>query len=185
MSTPGDRSVIGLTQLNTIQGNEIIYAYSPGLAIDGRFTPALLVPYIQQFIPQGPIGPGGPPGHPGSPEAGIEILIASADGGTLSPGIKVIAFDVPFDCTIVSARMYGDQTGSAVVDFSKSTFDTYPTFASITGASPLTISSGVKVRDTTLSGWSKNFSQGDILRVTINSVSTFTSLTIALEVNKT
>lgn len=82
--------------------------------------------------------------------------------------------------------MFGDQTGSIVVDIWKDTYANYPpdNADSITSATPPTISSGVKMKDTTLAGWTTVFAEGEILRINVDSVSNFTNLTIVLEVNK-
>lgn len=122
----------------------------------------------------------------GGGKAGIEISIVGDSGGVISTGIKVHALEVPFDCTLVGVSMFGDQTGSIVVDIWKDTYANYPpdNADSITSATPPTISSGVKMKDTTLAGWTTVFAEGEILRINVDSVSNFTNLTIVLEVNK-
>lgn len=75
-------------------------------------------------------------------------------------------------------------TGSAVVDIWKAPFSgTLPVVGnSITAAAKPTLSSGVEYQDTTLTGWTKAVTKGDVLLFHLDSVSIFTGLTVLLEI---
>jgi hypothetical protein len=93
---------------------------------------------------------------------------------------------IDFACTITGVSMLGDQSGSAVVDIWKDTYANYPpTDAdSITASAPPTISGTTKSTDTTLTGWTTSISAGDTLRFNLDSVTSFTRLTIKLKVKR-
>lgn len=106
-------------------------------------------------------------------------------GSTVETGIKG-DIQVPFACTITGAYCYGDQTGSIVIDLWKDTHANFPpTDAdSITASAPVTISSGTKSEDTTLSGWTTSVSAGDIIRVNVDSCTAITRFMLALRVKR-
>jgi len=83
--------------------------------------------------------------------------------------------------------MLADQSGSIVVDIWKDTYANFPpTDAdSITASAPPTISSAQKSQDSTLTGWTKSISSGDILAFNVDSCATITRVTISLKVEKT
>lgn len=93
---------------------------------------------------------------------------------------------VPFDCEITAVTLLADAEGSIVIDVWKDTYANYPpTDAdSITASAPPTISSAVKSKDETLTGWTKNLSMGDILRLNVDSVDTIARITLVLTVEK-
>jgi hypothetical protein len=118
-------------------------------------------------------------------------FIVDGDGAVPTTGAKEIYREMPFSGVITSARMYGDVSGSAVVDVWKCTyaeFDggaTHPVDGdSITASAPPTISSSTKSQDTTLTGWTTEFSKGDILAINLDSISTITKLTLILNFKK-
>lgn len=108
--------------------------------------------------------------------------------GTVAQFVTPVAnakFDmfIPVSCTIKGVTLLGDVTGSCVVDIWKSTFASFPptNVNSICSGAKPTIVSGVKFRDTTLTGWSTGVLSGDILRVNLDSVSGFTRLSICVD----
>lgn len=109
--------------------------------------------------------------------------VVDGGGAVIATGV-VGDLWVPFGVTILGATLLADQTGSVVVDIWSDAYGAYPpTDAdSITGASPPTITAGVKAQDTTLSGWTTALPGGNTLRFNIDSVSAITRLTIALRV---
>lgn len=129
-------------------------------------------------------------------QAAIDELAASGGGsGTITIGAS---FDgqgsalvvgskcyvrVPVACTITEATALADQSGSVVVDVWKDTYANYPpTDAdSITASAPITISSAIKSTDTTLTGWTKTVTAGDVLAFNIDSCSTITRLQVQLK----
>lgn len=102
----------------------------------------------------------------------------------ITTGIKGDLY-IPFACTISAVTMLADQSGSIVVDIWKDSYANFPpTDAdSITASAVPTISSATKSQDTTLTGWTKSISAGDILRFNVDSVSTITRLTLTLTVS--
>lgn len=109
------------------------------------------------------------------------------DGGAAVPttGSKALV-PVPFDCTIMSAEIIGDASGSAVVDIKKGTPSsgtTMPSTASICASAKPTLSSAQRKKDTTLTGWTTGLAAGDILEFNLDSVTTCKRVTIALVVS--
>jgi len=95
--------------------------------------------------------------------------------------------EVPFACTIKQVSLSAKQPGSIVVDIWKDTYANFPpTDAdSITASAPPTISSAQKSQDSTLTGWTKSISSGDILAFNVDSCATITRVTISLKVERT
>lgn len=113
-------------------------------------------------------------------------FILDGGGSVITTDIKG---DLPIDfaCEIQSVTMLADQSGSIVVDIWKDTYANYPpTDAdSITASAVPTITSAIKSRDLTLTGWTKTIAAGDILRYNVDSVATIERVTISLHVLKT
>jgi len=116
--------------------------------------------------------------------AAIEVII-DGGGSEITTGVKA-DIEVPFNCTILQATALADQTGSIQVDIWKDTYANFPPddADSITGTSPVSISSSNKSQDSTLSGWTTTISAGDILRFNVDSCSTITRCTVSLKVRK-
>jgi len=115
---------------------------------------------------------------------GIDALYSitiTIDGGGIVPttGLKDF-YEVPCNSTIVSARMFADQSGSAVIDVEKSTYAGFPPSSSICASAPPTLSAVQKSEDTTLTGWTTALSAGDILGFDLDSVTTCTRITLSL-----
>jgi hypothetical protein len=75
-------------------------------------------------------------------------------------------------------------SGSLSMDIWKSTVDNYPPVIanSILGGNPVIITNGYKLKDLTLTDWSKNVTAGDVLRFKLNSNTNFTSIRIFVEI---
>lgn len=114
----------------------------------------------------------------------IEFVI---DGGgiAITTGVKGDV-EIPFGCTITQVTLLADQSGSIVVDIWKDVYANFPpTDAdSITASAPPTISSATKSQDATMTGWTKNITQGDVLRFNVDSCVTITRCTVSLAVTK-
>lgn len=108
--------------------------------------------------------------------------VIDGGGSVLSTGVAGDLY-IPFAVNIVSATLLADQSGSVVVDIWSDALANYPpTIAdTITAAAPPTLSSATHTQDTTLTGWTKLIPAGNTLRFNVNSVTTITRLTIALE----
>lgn len=135
----------------------------------------------------GATGATGPTGSTGS--TGTAALVFVFDGSGSTPSANSTAdLYVPFACTINSATLQGDQTGSAVVDVWVAAFSTSsaPTVANTITASDLpTLSSAIGSSDSTLTGWTTTIAAGSWVRVNLNSASTLHRLTLTLAVTKT
>ena len=93
----------------------------------------------------------------------LEFFI-DGGGAVITAGVKG-TLEVPFKCDISAARLLADQSGTLQVDVWKDTYANYPpTDAdSITASAVPAISSAIKYQDTTLTGWTKALTAGDLL----------------------
>lgn len=125
------------------------------------------------------------PAVPSILDATINIVI---DGGgvVLTTGIKVDLI-VDFACTILSATLLADVSGSIVLDIWKDTYSNYPPTVAdtITAAAKPTLSGAIKSQDTTLTGWTTTIVAGNTIRVNVDSVATVTRVLLALKVRRT
>jgi hypothetical protein len=114
---------------------------------------------------------------------GISFII-DGGGAAITTGQKG-HIEIPYACTITSVKVLADQSGSIVVDIWKDTYANFPpTDAdSITSSAPPTLSSAQKSSDSTLTGWTKSISAGDILAYNVDSASTVERVTVALTVS--
>ncbi len=120
-----------------------------------------------------------------APVVGIDIILGN--------GLAEIATGVdcwvrmPYDCTITGVMMLANESGSIVMDIWKNTYANYPPtdVDSITSSAPPTISSATKSTDTTLTDWTTDISEGDILMFNVDSVTDIKRLTLTLMLKKT
>lgn len=112
-------------------------------------------------------------------------FVVDGGGSAITTGIKG-DLEVPFDCTIVSARTLADQSGSVVLDVWKDTYANYPptNVDTITASAKPTLSSAAKAEDTTLTGWTKTLTKGEVLRLNVDSASTVTRVLLSLGVTR-
>lgn len=117
------------------------------------------------------------------PSSQYETLTFIIDGGgsVITAGIKG-DIRIGYAATIISVMLLADQAGSIVIDLWKDVYSNFPPVDadSITGASPPTISSGVKSENTTLTGWSATISGDSIIRVNVDSATTITRCALAI-----
>ena len=113
------------------------------------------------------------------------VFIKDNSGNVLTTGV-LGDVQVPFACTITGVTLLADQSGSCVVDIWKDSYANFPPTDddSITDAAPPTISGGIKVTNSSLSGWTTSISAGDILRFNLDSVSSITRIEIMLRVSR-
>ena len=106
-------------------------------------------------------------------------------GSAITTGIKG-DLEIPWNATINRATVVCDQSGSIVVDLWKDTYANYPATVAdtITASAKPTISAATKAQDTTLTGWTKALSAGDVIRFNVDSASTVTRCTVSLKVTK-
>lgn len=94
---------------------------------------------------------------------------------------------VPYDCVIDSVYVFSELQGSIEFDIIK---DSYISFdpensGSIVAASRPTLNNATRSLDTTLSGWTTTINAGDILGISVVSVSGIKKVVLSLEVTKT
>lgn len=118
-------------------------------------------------------------------ETTIWNLIIDGGGATIATGTQ-LWFAVPYACTITEVTLLANASGSIVVDLWKDTYANFPPTDAdtITASAPPTLSSAQKSQDTTLTGWTKALSQGDILLANVDSATTVTRVTLAIKVTK-
>ena len=125
----------------------------------------------------------------------MSVLIATAkaalvflvDGGgeAITSGVKGY-LRVPFNCTIERVTLAADQVGSIQVDIWKSTYAAFPPTdaGSIAGGNEPVITGSNKGEDASLTGWSTNLNEGDILAFNVDNAVGIARVTISLQVRK-
>lgn len=110
-------------------------------------------------------------------------FIMDGDGSAITSGIKG-QVQIPFDCEIISWTLLGDNSGNFEMDIHKNTYAEYPNLSSksITDSNYPEIDAAYKGTDTTLTGWTKTISAGDILLFETRIIQTQTQATIILKV---
>jgi hypothetical protein len=110
----------------------------------------------------------------------VEFVI-DGGGSAITTGVKG---DIEMPCagTITRVTLLADATGSIVVDIWKDTYANYPPTVTntITASAKPTISSALKYQDSTLTGWTKTFAAGDILRLNVDSATTVKRVLVSL-----
>lgn len=114
------------------------------------------------------------------------ITFEKDNNGTVLPVGIMGDSPVDFACTITGVKVFGDQSGSCVIDIWKDSYANYPPTVAdtIVAAAKPTISSTTKYTDATLTGWTLALAAGDTIRWNLDSVTSFTRLTIALKVKR-
>jgi hypothetical protein len=111
-------------------------------------------------------------------------FVIDGGGSAITTGVKG-DFRFPVAGTITKVSLLADQSGSIVVDVWKAAFatGTSPTVANtITAAAKPTISATVNSEDGTLTGWTTSVSAGDCFRINVDSATTVTRVTMALDI---
>lgn len=113
-------------------------------------------------------------------------FVIDGGGSVITTGVKM-DLEIPFACTINSATVLLDQSGSIVLDIWKDTYGNYPPVVgdSITASAKPTVSGATKSQDSTLTGWTTSITAGQTLRVNVDSIATATRATLSLKVTKT
>ncbi len=119
-------------------------------------------------------------------EQSAVVFIIDGGGAEIATGERG-HIRMPFAGEILSNSLLADQSGSIVIDIWKDTYANFlPTDAdSITASAPPTISTATKSEDTTLTGWTKTFAEGDILAFNVDSCTTITRVTVTLVIRRT
>lgn len=93
----------------------------------------------------------------------------SAITNTGTIGVGQIA---PEDCTISSATVLADVSGSINVAVYKQTYANYPAMTEISASADMNLTTAIKSQDTTLTGWTTNVTAGDVLEFYITATPT-------------
>jgi len=90
--------------------------------------------------------------------------------------------EMPFGGVITQVALLADVVGSAVVDVWKDTYANYPPTVAdtICASAKPTLSSAQKYLDSTLTGWTKTFAEGDVFGFNVDSASTVKQVTISI-----
>jgi len=141
-------------------------------------TVAASTAYVDRAVASG--GGGG-----GSNTVSSIGIVIDGGGAVIATGTKGF-ISVPYNCTISSARLLADQSGSIVIDVWKDAYANYPpTVAdSITASAKPTLAAASKAEDTSLTGWSKTVLAGDVLAFNVDSASTVTRVTLQLTITR-
>jgi len=115
-------------------------------------------------------------------------FIVDGQGAAPSPG-TVRYLEVPYDCTVIQFTLVSDNVVGSVSLYVRvvplATFNppTRPGSGdSITGMNPPTLVASASKRDQTLTNWTTNLTQGDILGIAVVSASTITNATLSLKI---
>ena len=92
---------------------------------------------------------------------------------------------IPFNCSLTGYKIASANVGSITIDVQKSTYASYPTFTSIVGSSPITLSSSNKNQDSSLTGWSTSINQGDFIRFVVTANSGVYQFSLTLSTSRT
>lgn len=115
------------------------------------------------------------------------VLEWTFDGQGGAPDVATYGYAVvPFDCSIVSATLLADQSGSIVVEVWKKAYASFPPGSGdkISASAPATLSSAQKSQDTTLTGWTTSLSAGDVLAFNVTSASVLNRANLVLGVKR-
>jgi hypothetical protein len=110
-------------------------------------------------------------------------LVIDGGGSAITTGIKA---DVVMPaCTIEEVRLLADQSGSIKVDLWKDSYANFPPTDAdtITSSTPPTITTATKSTDSTLTSWTTSVSDGDILRINVDSCTTITRCTVSIKIS--
>ena len=114
-------------------------------------------------------------------------LVLENDGAVLTVG-PIADWEAPHDGTITGITLLSidGTSGDVVIDLWRDTYTNYPpTDAdSITAAAQPSIVGGTKGQDLTLTGWTKDFAKGDIIRVNVDSVTALKKVAVCLRWNR-
>ena len=116
-------------------------------------------------------------------DAYVDLRVDSGvtfDGqGSVIAGSKTVLVPIERACVISAVSIVGDVSGSITVDLQRYTPTGFGTLGSPTTLGSIALSSSQHTRDTTLSGWTKSLSVGDVLSFTTSgTIATVTRVTV-------
>ena len=112
-------------------------------------------------------------------------LVLDGGGSTITTGYKSFT-TTAFSGEILSYTVLADRTGSIVIDVWKDTYANYPLTSgdSICATNKVTLATGIKNTDSTLTSWTKAFAVGDNFGFNVDSVSGVQKISLTLRVKK-
>lgn len=126
-------------------------------------------------------GGGGGGGNPAT--EGLDYFVTA--GAILKTVNDSVEIPIDANYTIVEAEIFGDVSGSAVVDVLRASDGGFPTFTSIAGSNKPTLTSQRRVKDTALGGWTTALVPGDTLQFKLESMTTITAVTVSVKLKAT
>lgn len=118
-------------------------------------------------------------------------FVISGGGAPIQTGVVDGIVEIPFKCDLERVRLLPDQSGSIKVDMWKCTYAQYDAFSthpadgdSICGGNEPEISSSTKFEDSTLSGYTTAFAEGDQIALNVDSCATITWCTLAAKLTR-
>jgi len=116
------------------------------------------------------------------------INVVIGDGANVLVAGIAAALRVDFNARITGAYLieFDGVTGSVVATIDKASpvVGSAPTFVSIIGSSPPTITSGRYSADETLAGWTVQIARGDVLRFLVSSATAIQRILLALRIRR-
>ena len=118
-----------------------------------------------------------------------DAIVFAVTGSPITTGIKGYQ-QVPFSGSITGwTILSADATptsGSIVLDVWRDTYANYPPTVAdtITASAKPTLTTAISATSTILTGWSKNFSAGDVFGVKVDSTASVTSILLYLQVQR-
>lgn len=114
------------------------------------------------------------------------VITITIDGGGSVPSTGVKSYYVaPNGGTVIQWVILADQSGSAVVDVTKSTIGGFPPSSSIAGSAKPTLSSQQINNTSTLTGWTTTFAALDVFGFNLQSVTTCQRIQVFLLCTRT
>jgi len=117
--------------------------------------------------------------------AGSFGLTIDGGGTAITTGVKGY-ITIPYNGTITGWDIFGDTTGSIVVDVWKDTYANFPPTVAdtIAGSEKPTLSSAVKNQDRNLTSWTTSVTAGDIVAFNVDSATSVTRVNLIIYITK-
>lgn len=137
--------------------------------------------------PTGPTGPTGATGATGAtgPAGAAHIMRGAAfvSSTVLTTSVPAVAVYIENACTITKVVILGDATGSCTVGIKKVAVASYTgpsSGSSIVASDPPTVTSDEQAVKTSFTGWTTSIDAGDVLIISLTSVTTFKRLSVQI-----
>jgi hypothetical protein len=123
---------------------------------------------------------------PQTPKDSSVLFIGDGGGAVVVPNIPRYVV-IPHDCVIVKYTLIADLSGSCVIDVWNAPIASYPptNANSITAGNEAHLTTEISRVDSTLTGWNKTISAGDVLGFNVDSATTVKWISLMLELART